>query len=271
MTEAHDSIIVLRGVSFRYRSVAALDDVSFELRRAEILGIIGPNGSGKSTALRVMSGVLRPQAGSVLWLGRPLAQVRRADLARQLAVVPQDTAIEFPFSVLEVVLMGRAPHLGGFAFEGDRDIAAAQVALRRTATSHLAHRCIHELSGGERQRVMLARALAQEPQVLLLDEPGAFLDIRHAVEIYDLLRDLQAEGMTIATVLHDLNLAALYCDRVALLKAGQLVRLGAPGEVITYATLTEVYETEVYVDTNDITGAVNVLPLSRPYRERLRR
>ena len=271
MTEAHDSIIVLRGVSFRYRSVAALDDVSFELRRAEIFGIIGPNGSGKSTALRVMSGVLRPQAGSVLWLGRPLAQVRRADLARQLAVVPQDTAIEFPFSVLEVVLMGRAPHLGGFAFEGDRDIAAAQVALRRTATSHLAHRCIHELSGGERQRVTLARALAQEPQVLLLDEPGAFLDIRHAVEIYDLLRDLQAEGMTIATVLHDLNLAALYCDRVALLKAGRLVRLGAPGEVITYATLTEVYETEVYVDTNDITGAVNVLPLSRPYRERLRR
>ena len=271
MTEAHDSIIVLRGVSFRYRSVAALDDVSFELRRAEIFGIIGPNGSGKSTALRVMSGVLRPQAGSVLWLGRPLAQVRRADLARQLAVVPQDTAIEFPFSVLEVVLMGRAPHLGGFAFEGDRDIAAAQAALRRTATSHLAHRCIHELSGGERQRVTLARALAQEPQVLLLDEPGAFLDIRHAVEIYDLLRDLQAEGMTIATVLHDLNLAALYCDRVALLKAGRLVRLGAPGEVITYATLTEVYETEVYVDTNDITGAVNVLPLSRPYRERLRR
>jgi iron complex transport system ATP-binding protein len=267
----HNLVLSLRGVSFRYRSVAALDDVSLDLRRGEILGIIGPNGSGKSTAVRVMSGVLQPQGGSVLWHGRPLAQVRRAELARRLAVVSQDTTIEFPFSVLEVVLMGRAPHLGGFAFEGDQDIAAAETALRRTATSHLAHRCIHELSGGERQRVMLARALAQEPQVLLLDEPGAFLDIRHVVEIYDLLRDLQAEGMTIATVLHDLNLAALYCDRVALLKAGRLVRLGVPAEVITYATLTEVYETEVYVDTNDITGAVNVLPLSRPYRERLRR
>jgi iron complex transport system ATP-binding protein len=270
LTEAHDSTIILRGVSFRYRSVAALDDVSIDLRRGEILGIIGPNGSGKSTAVRLMSGVLQPQSGSVLWRGRPLAHVRRAELARQLAVVPQDATIEFPFSVLEVVLMGRAPHLGGFAFEGDRDIAAAQAALRRTATLHLARRCIHELSGGERQRVMLARALAQEPQVLLLDEPGAFLDIRHAVEIYDLLRDLQAEGMTIATVLHDLNLAALYCDRVMLLKGGRLVRLGTPAEVITYTTLTEVYETEVYVDTNDITGAVNVLPLSRLHRERLR-
>jgi iron complex transport system ATP-binding protein len=271
LTEARDSIIALRGVTFRYRSVAALDDVSVDLRRGEILGIIGPNGSGKSTAVRLMSGVLQPQTGSVLWHGRSLAHVRRADLARQLAVVPQDTAIEFPFSVLEVVLMGRAPHLGGFTFEGDRDIAAAEAALRRTATLHLAHRCIHELSGGERQRVTLARALAQEPQVLLLDEPGAFLDIRHAVEIYDLLRDLQVEGLTIATVLHDLNLAALYCERVALLHRGRLFRLGTPAEVITYAALTEVYETEVYVDLNDITGAVNVLPLSRPYRERLRR
>ena len=270
MTDAGDAVVGLQGVTFRYRSAAVLADVSFELRRAEILGIIGPNGSGKSTTVRLMSGVLRPQTGSVLWHGRPLAQVRRAELARHLAVVPQGTAIEFPFSVMEVVLMGRAPHLGAFAFEGDRDIKVAEAALRRTSTLHLAHRFIHELSGGERQRVILARALAQQPQVLLLDEPGAFLDIRHAVEIYDLLRDLQAEGMTIATVLHDLNLAALYCDRVALLKAGRLVRLGTPAEVITYATLTEVYETEVYVGTNDITGQVNVLPLSRPYREGLR-
>lgn len=271
MTEEHDPVITLRGAGFRYRSVAVLDDISFELRRAEILGIIGPNGSGKSTTLRLMSGVLQPQSGAVLWHGRPLPQVRRAELARQLAVVPQETVVEFPFSVMEVVLMGRSPHLSGFAFEGDRDLAVAEAALRRTGTLHLAHRFIHELSGGERQRVILARALAQEPRVLLLDEPGAYLDIRHAVEIYDLLRDLQAEGVTVATVTHDLNLAALYCDRVLLLKAGRLVRLGTAKEVITYPTITQVYETEVYVDANDITGAINVLPLSRPYRERLRR
>ncbi len=270
MTEARRPVIELRGATYRYRSVPALDDVSFALEPGEILGIIGPNGSGKSTTLRLMSGVLPPQAGNVLWQGRPLAELRRSELARHLAVVPQDTTIEFPFSVMEVVLMGRAPHLGGFAFEGDADVRVAQAALQRTDTLHLAHRFIHELSGGERQRVILARALAQQPEVLLLDEPGAFLDIRHAVEIYDLLRDLQAEGMTIATVLHDLNLAALYCDRVALLKAGRLVRLGPPSDVITYATLTAVYDTEVYVDINDVTGAVNVLPLSRPFRERLR-
>ncbi len=271
MTDGHGPVIELRGVTFRYRSVPALEEVSLALEAGEILGIIGPNGSGKSTTLRLMSGVLRPQAGSVEWRGRPLAETRRSELARQLAVVPQDTAVEFPFSVMEVVLMGRAPHLGGFAFEGDDDVRVAQAALERTGTLHLAHRFIHELSGGERQRVILARALAQQPRVLLLDEPGAFLDIRHAVEIYDLLRDLQGEGLTITTVLHDLNLAALYCDRVALLKAGRLVRLGSPAQVITHSTVTQVYETEVYVDTNQVTGAVNVLPLSRVYRERLRR
>src|SRR5262249_61876995 len=130
---------------------------------------------------------------------------------------------------------------------------------------------IPELRGGGRQGVILGRALAQEASIRLLDEPAAFLDIRHEVEIYDLLHDLQREGRSILTVLHDLNLAALYCDRVALFKKGRLVCLGPPSDVITYAHLTEVYETEVYVDTNDITGAVNVLPLSRVHRERLRR
>ncbi|MFN8624613.1 MAG: heme ABC transporter ATP-binding protein [Candidatus Binatia bacterium] len=271
MSDSPQSLLSLGRVTFRYRPTPALADVSLDVARGEILGILGPNGSGKSTLLRIMSGVLRPQSGTVRWLGRPLARMRRAELARQMAVVPQGGTIEFPFSVMEVVLMGRAPHLGGFAFEGDRDVHVAEAAMQRTGTLHLAHRSIHELSGGERQRVILARALAQEPQLLLLDEPGAFLDIRHAVELYDLLRDLQAEGMTIATVLHDLNLAALYCDRLALLKDGRLVRRGAPAEVITYATVKDVYGTEVYVDTNDITGAVNVLPLSRVYRERLQR
>jgi len=271
LTESPHALLALGDVTFRYRAASALEEVSLDLRRGEILGILGPNGSGKSTLLRILSGVLHPQFGTVQWHGTPLGRLRRTEVARRMAVVPQGGTIEFPFSVMEVVLMGRAPHLGGFAFEGDRDVRVAEAAMRRTATLHLAHRSIHELSGGERQRVVLARALAQEPQVLLLDEPGAFLDIRHAVELYDLLRDLQAEGITIATVLHDLNLAALYCDRVALLKAGRLVRLGPPAEVITYATVKDVYETEVYVDTNDITGAVNVLPLSRSYREQLRR
>jgi iron complex transport system ATP-binding protein len=260
-----------RHVTFTYGREPVLSDVSLAVRPGEMLGVIGPNGSGKSTLLRLLSGVLEPTAGEILVHGRRLPDYVRRDLARQVAVVPQDTVIEFPFSVTEVVLMGRSPHLGGFAFEGDRDVAAARDAMARTGVVHLADRSIHALSGGERQRVVLARALAQDTPILLLDEPGAFLDIRHEVEIYDLLRDLQGDGKSIITVLHDLNLAALYCERVALLQRGRLFRLGTPAEVITYAALTEVYETEVYVDLNDITGAVNVLPLSRPYRERLRR
>ena len=263
--------IEARHVTFTYGRDPVLSDVSLAVRPGEMLGVIGPNGSGKSTLLRLLSGVLEPTAGEILVHGRRLPDYVRRDLARQVAVVPQDTVIEFPFSVTEVVLMGRSPHLGGFAFEGDRDVAAARDAMARTGVVHLADRSIHALSGGERQRLVLARALAQDTPILLLDEPGAFLDIRHEVEIYDLLRDLQGDGKSIITVLHDLNLAALYCERVALLQRGRLFRLGTPAEVITYAALTEVYETEVYVDLNDITGAVNVLPLSRPYRERLRR
>jgi iron complex transport system ATP-binding protein len=256
-------------LSFRYGADAVVDGISLALEPGEVLGIIGPNGSGKSTLIRLLSGVLTPCSGEVKLHGRPLSLHSRREIARAMAVVPQETMIEFPYSVTEVVLMGRSPHFGGFAFEGDRDVDAAYAAMRRTSTEHLARRSIHELSGGERQRVILARALAQEASILLLDEPAAFLDIRHEVEIYDLIHDLQEEGKSIVTVLHDLNLAALYCDRLALIRGGRLINLGTPEEVITYAAITQVYETEVYVDRNDITGAVNVLPLSRRYREAL--
>jgi iron complex transport system ATP-binding protein len=262
-----EPVIEARQLRFRYRADWVIDEVSLAVEAGEMLGIIGPNGSGKSTLLRLLSGVLPPAVGEIRVHGRPLSSYSRREIGQTIAVVPQETAIEFPFSVLEVVLMGRSPHLGGFAFEGDRDLEVARTALERGGVGEFEHRSIHELSGGERQRVVLARALAQETGILLLDEPAAFLDIRHAVEIYDLLKDLAREGRSIVTVLHDLNLAALYCDRVALLKAGRLVQVGSPAAVITYATVTEVYGTEVYVDVNDVTGAVNVLPLSRPYRE----
>jgi iron complex transport system ATP-binding protein len=258
-----------KSVSFGYGAEFVVGDVSFAVEPGEMLGIIGPNGSGKSTLMRLLSGVLAPRRGEVRLFDRPMPEHSRRDVARAIAVVPQESSIEFPYSVTEVVLMGRSPHFGGFAFEGDRDVEIAHAAMRRTRVEHLARRSIHELSGGERQRVILARALAQEAPIMLLDEPAAFLDIRHEVEIYDLLHDLQQEGKSIVTVLHDLNLAALYCDRVGLLRNGRLLQLGSPDEVITYAAITDVYETEVYVDRNDITGAVNVLPLSRKYRDAL--
>lgn len=260
-----------RDVDFGYHAKAlVLRGVSLDVFPGELVGILGPNGSGKSTLIQLLSGVLEPQRGEVRLFGQLLSELSARQVAQRVAVVPQDTHVEFPFSVLEVVLMGRAPYLAGFSFEGEDDLAAAERAMERTGVTHLAHRTVQELSGGERQRVLLARALAQDTPLLLLDEPGAFLDLRHVVEIYDLLRDLLAEGKSIVTVLHDLNLAALYCDRVVLLRQGEVYLAGPPGEVITYRAITEVYDTEVYVDLNDITGAVNVLPLSRPYRERLR-
>lgn len=266
-----DLAIELAEVTSGYGDRAALHDVSVQIQRGETVGIIGPNGSGKSTLLRVLSGVLKAWSGRVDIEGRRVDAYTPRELSRRVAVVPQETHIDFPFTVTEVVLFGRTPHLSALAFESARDLAIARQAMQRTDVEHLAARRIDELSGGERQRVILARALAQEPSILILDEPSAFLDIRHQVEIYDLLRDLQAEGLTIVTVLHDLNLAGLYCDRLVLLSEGRVARIGEPDEVLTYATLTEVYGTEVYVAMNDITRRLNVLPLSRPYREQLRR
>lgn len=265
-----EPLIALRGVGFSYGAAPVLRDITCQIAGGELVGIIGPNGSGKSTLLKIVSAYLSPNAGEVRIAGEAVARFSRAALGRWIGVVPQETAVTFPFTVMEMVLFGRTPHLRGFGFEGAADLAAARRALERTDALHLAARRITTLSGGERQRVILARALAQEPRILLLDEPAAFLDIRHAVDMYDLLRDLLADGMTIMSVLHDLNLAALYCDRVVLLDRGAIAQVGTPAEVMTYATLTAVYGTEVYVAMNDITGALNVLPLSRPHRERLR-
>jgi iron complex transport system ATP-binding protein len=270
MAGAAETALELRNVTFGYGRDAVVHDVSCAVRRGEFVGVIGPNGSGKSTLLRLMSAYLRPWRGQVLVEGRPTDRYERRELGRLLGVVPQETLVTFPFSVTEMVLFGRTPHVGGFGFDRDADLAAARRAMERTHTAHLARRAVTELSGGERQRVILARALAQEPAILLLDEPAAFLDIRHEVEMYDLLRDLQREGMTVVSVLHDLNIAALYCDRLLLLHEGRVARAGTPAEVITYQTLTEVYGTEVYVAMNDVTGSLNVLPLSREHRDRLR-
>jgi iron complex transport system ATP-binding protein len=172
--------------------------------------------------------------------------------------------------VLEVVLMGRSPYHGRFGFESQADIALARHAMELTEVHELERRAIHELSGGERQRVMLARALAQTPQLLLLDEPTAFLDIKHQVEVYDLVRNLsRQEGLTIVSILHDLNLASLYCDRLALLKSGTVFCAGAPEEVLTYVNIKAVYETEVYIGLNDITRKIHILPLDAETRHRL--
>jgi iron complex transport system ATP-binding protein len=272
MNRESSPILRCETVCFAYGTIEAVSEVSLTVNAGEVFGLLGPNGSGKSTLVRLLSGVAEPRTGRVVFAGQALPAYEREALARRIAVVPQEPRLELPFSVLEVVLMGRSPYLKRFGFEQAHDLAVAQRAMEHTGVSVLARREIHQLSGGERQRVILARALAQEPQLLLLDEPTAFLDIKHQVEVYDLLKRLsRQQGLTVVAILHDLNLAALYCDRLALLKTGKVFSCGTPEQVLTYTNIKAVYDTEVYIGLNDITGKVHILPLDEENRRRLQR
>ena len=257
--------VVLEGVEFRYPG-GRLHLVVPDLRiaRGEMTAIVGPNGSGKTTLLKLLCGLLRAERGRLEVRGVDPARTRRRDFARSVALVTPAVTLGFGYSALEVVLMGRAPHVEGFRLESDRDLAAAARAMRATDVLALGDQPYDTLSSGERQRVSVARALAQEPEILLLDEPAAFLDIKQQTVLYDLLAELnQRDGLTIVSVLHDLNLASLYFERVAMLREGHLHSVGTPAEVITYQSIREVFDTDVYVDINDLTGSMNVLPLSR--------
>jgi ABC-type cobalamin/Fe3+-siderophores transport system ATPase subunit len=249
------------GLSAGYGERRVLSEVSIDVGFGELVAIVGPNGAGKSTLLRLLAGTLAPWTGAVELLGRPLGEFDRRALARTVAVVGQDSAMAFPFTVLEAVLMGRAPHLAPFSFESPRDLAIARAALDRLGMLPLQGRYVQELSGGERRRVVLARALAQEPKVALLDEPTAFLDLKHIVEIFTILRAQCAEqGLAVVATLHDLNAAALYADRVLLLKDGTAVATGVPELVFTAENLRTVYDLEVYVGRNPATGSLMILP-----------
>lgn len=240
-----------------------LRDFSFDLPRGEFLAVVGPNGCGKSTLVKLISRVLRPAAGRVMLAGRDLAGYKQRELARNLAVVAQETGMEFAFTVEEVVAMGRLPHLPRFRGESARDRQVVQEAMRATGTLHLKDRPATELSGGERQRVMVARALAQEPSLLVLDEPTAHLDIAHQVELLDLTRRLNRErGLTVVAVLHDLNLAAQYAHRLLMMKDGAVFAAGAPAEVVTEEHVAAVYGSRVKVTRHPEEGTPHVILLS---------
>ena len=240
-----------------------LTGVSLELRQGEVLALAGANGAGKTTCLRLASGVLRPDAGRILLAGRPLASHGRRELARRVAVVPQDAPFAFPFRAGEVVLMGRTPHLPRLGFEGPRDLAIARAALARVGIEALADRSILELSGGERQLVLLARALAQEPRVMLLDEPTAHLDLRHRLRVQELVRELAAEGRSALVVSHDLALVARGCDRIALLAQGRVIAAGAPAAVLSPDALRRAFGIEA-----DVIAGPDGTPLVVPHRGR---
>jgi iron complex transport system ATP-binding protein len=213
-----------------------------------VLGLVGRNGAGKTSLLRLATRVLAPDAGELRLAGRPLAAYTRRELARSLAIVPQDTQLQFPFRVLEVVLMGRSPHLGLLGFETAHDLRLAHEALARVGIAELAERTLPSLSGGERQLVLVARALCQEAPVVLFDEPTAFLDLRHRVDVLGIARDLVRDGRRAALVVsHDLGLAARACDRLALLARGRVLAAGPPAEVLTPERLRAGFDIEARV------------------------
>ncbi len=254
-----DSFVV-DNVYTGYGDTEILSGVSFRLGQSEFVGMIGPNGSGKTTLLRSMSRVLAPKTGGIYLNGADIYSIPAREFAKRVAVVPQDTLVAFDFSVLEIVLMGRSPRLGRFSIEGHRDVAIALDALERTGTAHLKDRQITALSGGERQRVMIARALAQEPEVLLLDEPTSHLDISFQFEIMDLIKSLNRErGMTILAVLHDLNLASQYCDRLIMMGQGNIFADGSAESVVTSDNIRSVYGAEVWVRRHPVNARPYVI------------
>lgn len=248
-----------------------LRDVNLHVESGEILGIVGPNGSGKTSLLKLLAKLAAPQQGNIALFGTSQVDLSQEDTARTVAFVPQESAQMFPFTVAETVLMGRFPHRRrtrwnmGFGWDDRNDRAAAVQAMATMDIGHLAPRSVTDLSGGERQRTMIARALAQTPRVLLLDEPTAFLDLQHQIEICSVLRRLKDErGLTVVIVSHDLNLASQYCDRIVMLKEGAVCSAGTPSEVFSVEVLRAVYGCEVLIDPHPESGLPRIT-LPRQY------
>lgn len=261
------ALIEICGVSFRYNSHPVLAGLAFTVPAGSFLGIIGPNGSGKTTLAKSMGRLLRPTRGVVTLDGTDLAALPPVDLARRLGMVLQENDANLDFTVAEMVMLGRLPHVVRFRPETARDRLAVAAALTHTGLTDLAGRPVRLLSGGEKQRAFIARALAQEPEVLVLDEPTSHLDIASQVEIMDLLARLNREqGLTVVVVIHDLNLASLYCRRLLLLEGGRIRALGTADEVITPEHLTAVYGRPVLVRSHPATGRPQVflLPAEPP-------
>jgi len=238
--------VVRLRVSYGERPV--LQGVDLSVAAGEVVGLVGPNGCGKTTLLKAITRVIPWQAGEVLLLGAPASKLSRQELSRRVAVVPQSPALPVGYTALEVVLMGRTPHLGFLDQEGADDYRRAREALQRVGAADFAERRVDELSGGERQNVVLARALAQDAPILLLDEPTANLDIGHQIAVAQLVRELASDRrLAVVAAIHDLTLAALYCDRLALMDAGALVANGPPEQVLTAENILQVYHARVVV------------------------
>lgn len=250
----------IRQVSFSYFNGLVLNDISLAIQPGEMIGLLGPNGSGKTTLLKLACGLLKPARGEIKLDGASLRQLGRKAIARSVAVVPQQFKISFAFTAAEIVMLGRIPFLRAFAEDCEEDRQIVAESLNLVGIGELAKRRFDELSGGERQKVILAMALAQEPKLLLLDEPTAHLDISHQVEILELVRQLNAERcLTVIAAIHDLNLASLYFNRLVLLKEGRILADGTPAQVLTAEMINEVFSASVIVQPHPITGSPHIV------------
>ena len=253
------NLIDIKNVSLHYGTRPVVKNVSVCVEQGEFFVIIGPNGAGKTSLLKALSGLHPLSGGNVEIRQRPIGDYSRKELARTLALVPQQINADFPFTVAETVLMGRYPHLGLLSVEGREDLRLAEQAMELTEVSHLASRRLGQLSGGERQRVIIARAICQQSKILLLDEPTASLDPAHQLRIMDLMERLrQQEQLTIVMVSHDLNLASTYADRLLLLKDGEVEQIGTPRQVLTQEQLSKSYGCTLLVDENPLLGTPRV-------------
>jgi len=250
------SVVSAENIDFRYARQPVIDGVSFSIEQAQRVAIIGPNGSGKTTLLKIINGTLVPDAGRMFVAGRETGLWKRREIARKVAIVPQETDVTFPFYAEEIVMMGRFPHLKKYHFEDKNDYRIVHEAMEKTNTLAFASRRFDELSAGERQRVLIARALAQEPEILLLDESTVFLDLKHQAQFLSLLRQLNlSQRLTVMFVTHDINLAAQNASKIILLSSGKIYAIGEPADVITAANIKEVYDVNILVDRNPHDGS----------------
>jgi len=251
------------GLRVSYGERPVLQGIDLGVAAGEVVGLVGPNGCGKTTLLKAIARVIPWESGEVLLMGAPASKLSRQELSRRVAVVPQNPLLPVGYTALEVVLMGRTPHLGFLDQEGAEDYRRAREAMQRVGVADFAERRVDELSGGERQNAVLARALAQDTPILLLDEPTANLDIGHQIAVADLVRELARDrGLAVLAAIHDLTLAALYCDRLALMAAGTLVATGSPEQVLTTENIARAYHAHVIVLHEPSLPAPVIIPYS---------
>lgn len=257
-----DILLECHDVRFSYGARTVLEGICLAVHTCSFVGIVGPNGSGKSTLIRVLSGVLKPEQGAVTLEGRDMVALSRRSVAQAIAVVAQEEISDFGFSVREEVLLGRSPHHRGLHFDGPKDVAIADRSMEKADVAHLAERQLSELSGGERQRVRIARALAQEPRVLLMDEPTNHLDLFAQLSLMDLLREINSEGLAIVVVSHDINFVARACRHVKILHNRSFLFGGAPDEVITEDSIGRAFSVRAVVDRHP-DGTPRMTPIER--------